>query len=393
MKKRLSQAAYYKNEQFNPTAFCIETDHAFSDHFQKRMNLYERRLKIPRGFWKGASVLEVGCSSGENSLILASLGARFTFVDPMAASLDRLQKLFQEKGLSPSIQESIVGEIERVPLKSKYDAVIAEGFLYTLAERKKVINALSESLNPYGLLFISTLEPIGCFAEFFKKIVLFSLCRAMDAQSIEDKLKVAADLFAEDYEHIPHSRPFASWVKDNFLNPTFDHVSLWSIRNILADISAVPVRVFSSWPRHDHANELTWYKSVLSASQEKKLMLEAYTKRLPSFLHGRTLEDGFPLPSLKQAKKFEGAVLKTMRAMHQYMVSDTVSLAGVKRPLKEVCRISRQLPDKAVLIPIMNECARLLEGATVKGYKSAKHLRACWGVCYPYYVLQTTTPG
>lgn len=388
MRHTLSQADYYKTENFNPTEFLIETDKAFRAYFQKRMNLYAHRLNIPQGFWKNRSVLEVGCSSGENALVLASLGAQFTFVDPMEMSLARLKELFQLKGFSRSIRQLIVGEIQQVPLKESYDCVIAEGFLYTLAERRAVINKLFEHLNPYGLLFISTLEPIGCFVEFFKKTVLFSLCRQEKVNRVEEKLKIAAELFEEDFKKIPHSRPFASWIKDNFLNPTFDYASLWGIPEILSDITSGPVRVFSSWPHHAHANELTWYKSVLSLSHEKKVVLEAYTKRLSSFLHGKTLEDGFPLPSLKQAEKFERAVLKMMRRMHFFMRAESASLLAVRGALEEVHEISKELPDHNALLPVINDCLRVLAQPSVKAYKRARHLRECWGVCYPYYVLQ-----
>lgn len=387
---RISQAQYYKQQHFNPTAFAIERDTVFNGHFLKRMNLYAHKLQIPQGFWRGKHVLEVGCSSGENAIVLASLGASFSFIDPLESSLERLRRLFEQRALSSAIRTCATAMIQDVTLSEEYDAIIAEGFLYTLPERKKVINAFLRALKPYGVLFISTLDPIGCFAEFFKKAVFVSCCRQIRAATLEARLTIAAELFKEDYQAIPHSRPFESWVKDNFLNPTFDIRSLWGIKQIIEDTRVSRLRVYSSWPRLVHALDMAWYKKVDSYEAEMRKVLDAYTRRATCFFHGKTLEDGSALPALHTAFAFERAVLKAMRAIQAVCENDRVGLKSMIPAVQAMKRSAAACPDKKILSAILADISALVRQPSAKQYKKARHLRTCWGVGYPYYVLQKT---
>lgn len=388
--KKQTQAEYYKQHAFNPTAFSIEDDAVFQDHYRKRMNLYERRLKIPRGFWNGKHVLEVGCSSGENALILAACGASFTFIDPMEASLARLRELFASKGFAGNIRRSIAGEIQNMTLTENYDCIIAEGFLYTLQERAEVIRTFLRHLKPHGLLSVSTLDPVGCFVEFFKKALFQQMYRAAGAMDLPQQMVVAGQLFEEDYEKIPHSRPFASWVRDNFLNPTFDANSLWSIRQIIQDTRTFRPRVYSAWPRLEHANDMSWYKKVETYEQELNTVEHAYTKRITCFFHGKTLDDGFLLPSLEVAGRFQSAVLKTTRKMSKMFSRRSVSLKELLPDIREMKKAALKSPDASLLVPVIQDVLTVAKNPSSDAYRAAKQLRSTWGVGYPYYVLQRT---
>lgn len=388
---RMSQAQYYKQQQFNPTAFAIEQGAVFNDHFLKRMNLYTHKLQVPQGFWQGKHVLEVGCSSGENAIILASLGALFSFIDPLESSLQRLRRLFQQRDLSCAVKTCVASAIEDVSLSEQYDAIIAEGFLYTLPERKRIINSFLQALKPGGLLFISTLDPVGCFAEYFKKAVFIACCRQAEAATAHDQMEIAGQLFKDDYGSIPHSRPFESWVKDNFLNPTFDIHSLWGIKQILEDTIMSRPRVYSSWPRLVHALDMSWYKKIDPYETELQKVLDAYTRRVTCFFHGKTLADGSELPALKTGSRFERAVLQAMRAIQTIVERKSVDLKIMIPAIRLMQKNALACPDKKILSAILDDVLALARQPSAKRYKKARHVRACWGVGYPYYVLQRTS--
>src|SRR5438477_6019319 len=91
-----SLLTYYQTNNFNPVAIGIEHNaDAWKAHFAKRVNLYARHLRMPLGLIDGKSVLEFGCNSGENALVLAALGADLTLVEPNTQVWPRLRSLFE----------------------------------------------------------------------------------------------------------------------------------------------------------------------------------------------------------------------------------------------------------------------------------------------------------
>ena len=138
---------YYINNKFNPTTFDILSEEKLTRHRVKRDNLYVKKLSIPNLVWKNAKVLEVGCSSGENSLLYAEMGAKLSLVEPVVDSVKRLKKLFSHYTLTGSIKKVYVDEIENVKIGEDYDIVVAEGFINTLKKRREVLKNYSVVLS------------------------------------------------------------------------------------------------------------------------------------------------------------------------------------------------------------------------------------------------------
>lgn len=389
MRKKISQFAYYKANEFNPTRLSVEKLGYFADLWAKRMNLYNNRLKIPQGFWKGAHVLEIGPSSGENALVLARLGAKFSFVEPMESSVVRLTRLFKANHLDAQILNIDTREVQTVRFpRGRFDCVIAEGFLYTLSDRAMVLERLLASLKPGGLLSLSTLDPVGCFSEYVKKILFLVLCASHHAETLDEQLRLGKELFNADYESIPHSRSIELWIRDNFLNPTFEYASMWSIEKILSD-AGPGVRVYSSWPRLEHACEMTWYKKVDSAAHERSRLLDSYVLRGPAFFHGSTLDEGLYFSHLRDARHFRKCVCGVMRQLSVMARTQRTCIpAAALEAFARAIRSAGALKDKHYVLPVLMDAKRLLSAPSVAQYKKAVHLRKCWGVSYPYYVLQ-----
>ena len=126
-----SLLSYYQDNQIDPVPIPLKDNVAWQTHVSKRRNLYERHLGIPLSFLSGRSVLEFGCNSGENALVLAAAGANLTLMEPHIPAVERLQNLFSSFGLSERITELGHSSIEEFSSESKYDLVIAEGFVNT----------------------------------------------------------------------------------------------------------------------------------------------------------------------------------------------------------------------------------------------------------------------
>src|SRR5262245_60195062 len=91
---------YYTANQINPDPITLETSEQWAVHVSKRRTLYERHLGIPVSLLRGQRVLEFGCHSGENALVLAHAGARLTLVEPNTSVHEPLQALFSRYGQS-----------------------------------------------------------------------------------------------------------------------------------------------------------------------------------------------------------------------------------------------------------------------------------------------------
>jgi predicted O-methyltransferase YrrM len=86
---------YYQRNKINPGEIALDTEERWRAHVAKRTNLFENHLHIPLRFLLNKSVLEFGCASGENALVLADAGAHLTLIEPNEAMHPRLLGLFE----------------------------------------------------------------------------------------------------------------------------------------------------------------------------------------------------------------------------------------------------------------------------------------------------------
>src|SRR5438874_1781855 len=106
-----SLLAYYQQSKFNPVPVSLDTPQAWLSHCAKRRSLYERHLSIPLALIRDKTVLEFGCNTGENSLVLASLGAKLTLVEPNEQALEALRWNFKRFGLESQIAQVVPASI------------------------------------------------------------------------------------------------------------------------------------------------------------------------------------------------------------------------------------------------------------------------------------------
>lgn len=107
----------------------------------------------------GKRVLDVGAGTGENSLVLAALGAKVTAVDISPRSLEVLQKRAELSGLSGQI-ETICTPLEELCSRESFDLIWVEAFLHhVLSNLDFVLGQLKSLAGPRGRVVI--LEPFA----------------------------------------------------------------------------------------------------------------------------------------------------------------------------------------------------------------------------------------
>ena len=283
-----SLLSHYQDNEINPVPIALDDQAAWSSHFAKRRNLYERHLGIPLSLLRGRSVLEFGCNSGENALVLASVGADLTLVEPNEQVLPRLHARFRQFGLEERIVELVQEDIDSFESESQYDVVLAEGFLGTLPNRVKLVQKLCDFLAPGGLGVISFNDRYGGLLEMVRKLVLRRACElgGIDDFRSHESLELARRLYGRDYAEISTSRPFEAWWADDLVTQFTAWVYLWSYQELVPLIENAGCEFYSSSPQWARLDHFEWYKNVDGREERHERLLDEWAGMLPYFLTG-----------------------------------------------------------------------------------------------------------
>ena len=378
----ISLVEYYQKNQFIPTTFDIMSEDKLEQHRRKRENLYVNKLSIPNMTWRNACVLEAGCASGENSLIYAQMGARLTLIEPMESSINKLGNLFRHYNMEESVEKIYIDTIENVTLDKQYDIIVAEGFIHALDRKRDVIRRLYRNLCDGGLLIVSANNSVGCFCECVKSAIAQLYCLRNNISELNDKVAAVRSFFSDDFERIPHSRPFELWAKDTLFNPLITSGSFYDFDRMIDDLSDMQPAYYSSWPSYKHANDLKWHKYIPDNSQETDKAIQGYKLRLPSFLLGAAQLESEALKYLLEHRDsnfqlhIESVLAAVNRELHEGQAGSIISAC---RELKEVFHGKIQ----RLFLEIIDNLTDLNPDT----YRKSTALRRHWGVPYHYIVF------
>ena len=276
----LGSLVYYQEHQFNPVPIDVEEASVWQSHFAKRQNLYQRHLGIPLSLLQNRSICEFGCNSGENALVLASVGANLTLVEPNQQVHARLRTLFKKFGLTDRVVALVEEDIETFDPQTHYDVVIAEGFLYTLPNRDELLKKMCDMLAPGGLGIITYNDRYGGLLEITKRMLLWRGCQLLGIGDIhsEASLDAARQLFFSDFSKINVSRPFKAWWKDELVSPFAFDPSLWSYPELLPLIEGADCEFYSSSPQWTLSDHFRWYKNVPDQKSRRQDLLADWSR-------------------------------------------------------------------------------------------------------------------
>jgi len=384
-----SQLSYYQRNQFNPVPIRVDMPDVWESHVAKRRNLYERQLGIPLGLLKDRSVLEFGCNSGENALVLASFGARLTMVEPNEQVIPRLEALFAQFGLADDITALVQTDIDTFQDSQRYDLVLAEGFLHSLSNRDDILKKICGLLVPGGRAVISFPDRYGSLIEMTRRLVLwraYDLSGGQDPHG-EESLALSEALYAEDFAELAASRPFHAWWKDSLVDPLNGNESiLWSYQELVRLIERLGCEFHSSSPKWDSVEHFNWYKNALPTSRRHQLLLEEWGRVFPFFLTGmRPSQSQVPAPDAEAVD----AVGRLVTVISNY-ISSWPSSPEVPSYPPDLHRYLTDSKDET-LIQFDSEMGRLYETVRlgdaedlVSVYHDSGLLRQLWGVPYHY---------
>lgn len=378
---------YYRKNHFNPVPIDLATPEALASHAAKRRNLYSGHLGIPLGLLSGQKVLEFGCNSGENAVVLALCGAELTLVEPNEQVHQRLRDVFEVFGLTGRLAEVSSLGIDDFPEDGKFNLVLAEGFLFTLPNKAELAAKICRLLAPGGIGVISFNCRFGGLIELHKRLALYRACELSGAGfRSEESLAIAQDLFGEAFGRIKASRPFAAWWKDLLVNPFYADRYLWSYGELLPVIESAGAEFLSTSPRWFAEEAMRWYKDVPAPGGRNAAVLEQWRGRLGSMLTGKPARPGFEADGAAGPEVVAG-LEELALAISDYTDGvrglEAVALRG---PLAEWLAAARDenLAGLAACLKAVHEALPLEDAGAFRAAVKAGGLADLWGSAYHY---------
>lgn len=118
-----------------------------------------QRLAAVGGF--GGAVLDAGCGTGENTLLIASLGLPVLGIDVAETALAIARGLAAERGLEAGFAAADALHLER--LGRRFDTVLDSGLFHTFdtAERTEYVRSLAAVTEPGATLYVLCFSDTG----------------------------------------------------------------------------------------------------------------------------------------------------------------------------------------------------------------------------------------
>lgn len=211
----------------------------------KWSNLIVRKLKIPPILFRDADLLDVGCGTGEKSLVYAELGANVTGIDVNENAIALAKKRAAEWGSylqkKTKFRAGSVFEIEKDAL---FDVIICDGMIHHTADPMKAFAKFACLLRPGGVLVLGVGEPCGFFQRQLQRYFVNKIAGSDNEQV---RINIAMMLFEEKLERASKvsGRSIKATAYDSFINPQIVPVSF---RDITKWMEEHCIYLDCSWP-------------------------------------------------------------------------------------------------------------------------------------------------
>lgn len=382
---------YYQRNQFNPVPIAVETPEAWHKHVARRTNLYQRHLHVPVGWLRGRSVLEFGPNAGENALVLASMGANLTLVEPNDQVMPRMRSLFDQFRLENRLTEVLNQGVDDFSWDGQYDLILAEGFLYTLPNRDEIVGRIAGCLAPGGICVISFNDRYGMFLEMVRRVLLW---RAYQLADVRDTLgpaamELARRLFSDDFAMLNATRPFEAWWKDTLVNPLIPR--MWSYQELLPLVRDAGCEFLGSSPAWADVDDFGWYKRVPEMDDRHRRIMARWAQAFPYFLTGSEPRGRESTPARSTVVN---AVAECVSVMSRYGTGSAIETMEVPEGLNDYLAATDD-PAYAEFGRDLDSVFGALRSTDADGLIDAYHasptVRRLWGA--PYHYLSFVKPN
>lgn len=201
------------------------------------------------GFWKGKTVLELGCGTGDFANSIALEGAKVTAIDFSNSSI-KIAKENEKKFNTKA--KFIEGNILTFSSKQKFDVTIALGSLHHTINAKKGFSILSKHTKKNGLVIVGLYNKYGRFRHRIKRFFIWFFC----GNNIQKRIDFGKQYFGGNKN--------VGWTADKYGQL---HESYHSINELLNWFKEEKIKFICSKPKFKKPffDEIKWFFSKKGA--------------------------------------------------------------------------------------------------------------------------------
>jgi 2-polyprenyl-3-methyl-5-hydroxy-6-metoxy-1,4-benzoquinol methylase len=228
-------------EEIPSIYFSDKTEADFKAYSDNAAYTYRDLLKFPPKMFDGASLIDFGAGTGENTISLAIWGADCTLVEMNDKALAIAKEVFgryAKQGTHKFIESSIFD----YDSNAKYDIVHCRGVLSHTADKRGAFDKIARFVKPGGYLIFGDPNKAGGFQNMLQRFAVYR-----HATSWDEMVAVCEKLFKEDIDRsqsfVTRTRRsiiFDRWVIQSQDDPSVEEVLSWLSENGLALYSSYP---------------------------------------------------------------------------------------------------------------------------------------------------------
>ncbi|MDO8607357.1 MAG: class I SAM-dependent methyltransferase [Phaeospirillum sp.] len=228
----------------NPSNYGIDgSKEAFLNRHGMLFSLFQDKLNFPVKMFDGASLVDVGAGTGDNTIYYNNWGADCTLVEVNPVACERARFLYESYGnqdRSWTIEQSSLFDYQT---DRRFDIVVSTGVIHHTATKDLAFDRLASLLRPGGFLYLAVSDPAGYFQRNLQRLVLWRF-----AKSVEDLEELAMRLFGESIERAAKfgNRSKRAVIYDVYVNPKIDSPT---VAEVLGWFRRNRMKFYSTWPR------------------------------------------------------------------------------------------------------------------------------------------------
>ncbi len=252
--------------------FSNKSKKQYEKYVKNAEYIYRDLFNFPPKMFLNSDLIDFGAGSGENTVYLASWGAKCTLVEMNNLAQNISKKVFKKYSNIKKhkfIQSSIF-DIKKT--KKKYDIVHCRGVLSHTADNKAAFKKISSFLKPGGYLIFGDPNKSGGFQNMLQRYAVYRF-----SKSEKDMIKVSEYLYKEDidrsFKTIPRTRNeiiYDRWVIQSQDDPSVNQVFSWMKENNLKFYSSypkIPDFLFGNSLHHKDKRDIFKFKHIFSLSE------------------------------------------------------------------------------------------------------------------------------
>tara|TARA_B100000315_G_scaffold156409_1_gene144937 strand:- start:1278 stop:2456 length:1179 start_codon:yes stop_codon:yes gene_type:complete len=275
---------FYLEHEISPVHQNISN---LSKHMERRNSLY-RYLGLPKGYFSGKKILEVGPASGHNSLYIAACNPdKFDLLEPNPVAFNEIQKLYEVFKIPHSTPNVISKTLENFEKDQTYDIVICEAWLGISDYERKLMKKLGSFVKKEGILITTLASPAGYFFNMIRRLFANQLFSEFD--NLEKKSEKLLMAFSSHLRTLKDMTcPHIDWVQDSLLNPGF--LTMHPDPTMFFEDLGNDYSIYNSYPRFN--SDWRWYKSLYEEKKKfNKVFIDNFLKNIHNFLDYRFVFD------------------------------------------------------------------------------------------------------